>query len=61
MYHCCCHYCTLAKDPYTTKEHRSIGPELIWPNIPIGVTEIFEDILAFTRVRRELCRQKCTN
>ena len=39
-------------DPYQTyKKNRSMGPELIWPDITIDMSVVFEDILALTRVR----------
>ena len=32
--------------------NRHMGPELIWPNIPIGVNDIYEETLALTGVKQ---------
>ena len=34
-------------------KNRSVGPELVLPNMTIGVDVVFEEILALTRVRHK--------
>ena len=70
-------YCTgneLTQDIHTggseqdTRLQRSMGHELIWPNITIAVNIGFQEILALTRVRhiiassnRVIVQTKCRN
>ena len=39
-------------------KHRFMGPELIWPNKPIGVTVAFEEILAFISISHKVSNQR---